>query len=101
MQNSQRLKSVIFPSRTNLIWENAVLQLPDGISIKGKMIRDANGDERELENEVIGNDIIMKDTGGQPLPVGKYTFILTQYRISPYAPIFPQIKAKIDIIPEE
>jgi len=100
MQASQKLKSVIFPNRISLVWENALLSLPDGTSIKGKVVR-GNGFERELENETVGNNIVMKDNGLEPCPVGKYIFILTHFRVSPYAPFFPQKKLEIDIIEEE
>ena len=100
MSNCPKLKSVIFPNRISLIWENAILLLPEGTSIKGKVVR-ANGFERELENETVGNNIVMNDEGVEPCPVGKYTFILTHYRVSPYAPLFPQKKMEIEIIEEE
>lgn len=93
-----RLKDVIYPSRIRLNWLKAASILPEGTAIKGKVKRGET--VTELENETIGENIVMSQTDSEALGVGQYTFILTYYIIEPFS-IISQLVADIRIIPEQ
>lgn len=94
-----KLKPVIFPSRIKLVWENVLLKLPAGQTLKGKAKRGST--ERQLTTTTQGDNLVMQDTETEALPVGKYTLIITRYVAEPYAPIFPQIEMEIEVIEEK